>query len=126
MNQVSFDHFFDGFDDLTSNSIESLNYKVNRQFHGSHKNVAYVSTVLTEFRKRHGGDKHLALVKNDKLYLRLRSKKLREQHQERRNLVTHFYELDEEEQIVQLWTVLYQIGEMGAKPPRFNTVVSRD
>ena len=68
----------------------------------------------------------MALISNDKRYMRLREKKRREQHTKRRELVENFVELDPEEQIVQLWTYCHQIGELGAAPPRFTTALSSD
>ena len=125
-NSDSFNYFYNMNDDVTSNCVESMNNKVNTLFHVGKKTVRFLSTVLTEFRKKHSTDRQYALMKNDKRYFRLRSKKKRELNQKRRRLVEHFVDLFPDEQIVQLWTICLQIGEMGAAAPRFTTVLTSD
>merc|ERR1711951_37011 len=48
-NQETFIYFANGADDLTSNAVESINYKLNSLFHNSSKTVAYVCAVLYKF-----------------------------------------------------------------------------
>ena len=49
---------------------------IGRQnFHGGKKTIGYIAETLTKFKKKHGSDRNMALIANDKRYMRLRDKK---------------------------------------------------
>ena len=115
--QETFLYFANGADDLTSNAVESINYKLNSLFHNSSKTVAYVCAVLYKFHKKHGNDKRFALEKNDRKYLRKRTKQVIDRLAKRRDLVLAFDELTDREKLIKLAQTLFDIGILGAKPP---------
>ena len=116
-NQETFEYFANGNDDITSNCVEAINYKLNCLFHNSKKTVAYVCRVLHKFHKLHGDDKNFALLKNDFKYLRKRTKKVIKRFADRRDLVLGFDMLTDREKLQRLSKTMFDIGILGVKAP---------
>ena len=121
MNQKSFWYFFDGHDDLTSNFAKSLNSKVNSNFTAGTKTMASVCRTLHTFKWHHMHERIRALKLNEARYLRKRDKATTERWEKRRELVTHFYNLEPDQKHHQLFQTLLSLGELGVAPPPSDT-----
>ena len=79
--------------------------------------MASVCRTLHTFKWHHMHERIRALELNEARYLRKRDKATTERWEKRRELVTHFYNLEPEQQHEQLFDTLLSLGELGVAPP---------
>ena len=107
----------DIFDDITNNPCESKNYSLNMHFTKGRKTLASVCQTMTEFKKKHQTERLYALKTTDKRYFRKRDPKLIKRFEKRREIIQTFLNLSQSDQLLNLWSTMYQLGQLGPSSP---------
>ena len=113
MGSDIFDYFLNTNDDITNNPCESKNYSLNMHFTKGRKTLASVCQTMTDFKKKHQTERLYALKTTDKRYFRKRDPKLIRRFEKRREIVQTFINLSPSDQLLNLWSTMYQLGQLG-------------